>query len=65
MRVLIFSLILTLFFTSYAQNSYMPKTLDMKERAVIVDRWLQDRMVHSTSRFDEKNGHRHVVNHRT
>jgi len=44
MRVLIFSLILTLFFTSYAQNSYMPKTLDMKERAVIVDRWLQDRM---------------------
>ena len=45
MRVLIFSLILTLFFTSYAQNSYMPKTLDMKERAVIVDRWLQDRMV--------------------
>jgi len=44
MRVLLFSLILTLFFTSYAQNSYMPKTLDMKERAVIVDRWLQDRM---------------------
>ena len=44
MRVLIFSLILTLFFTSYAQNSYMPKTLDMKERAVIVDRWLQERM---------------------
>lgn len=44
MRVLIFSLILTFFFTSYAQNSYMPKTLDMKERAVIVDRWLQDRM---------------------
>lgn len=44
MRVLIFSLILTLFFTSYAQNSYMPKTLDMKERAVIVDFWLQDRM---------------------
>ena len=44
MRVLIFSLILTLFFTSYAQNSYMPKTLDMKERAVIVDRWLKERM---------------------
>ncbi len=44
MRVLIFSLILIPFFTSYAQNSYMPKTLDMKERAVVVDRWLQDRM---------------------
>jgi hypothetical protein len=44
MRVLIFSLILILFFTSYAQNSYMPKTLDMKERALIVDRWLQERM---------------------
>ena len=44
MRVLIFSLILTLSFTSNAQNSYMPKTLDMKERAVIVDRWLKERM---------------------
>ncbi len=44
MRVLIFSLILTLSFTLYAQNSYMPKTLDMKERAVIVDRWLKERM---------------------
>ena len=44
MRVLIFSLILTLSFTSNAQSSYMPKTLDMKERAVIVDRWLRERM---------------------
>jgi hypothetical protein len=44
MRVLIFSLILTLYFTSNAQSSYMPKTLDMKERAVIVDRWLRERM---------------------
>ena len=44
MRVLIFSLTLILFFTSHAQNSYMPKTLNMKERAIIVDRWLQERM---------------------
>ena len=65
MRVLIFSLILTLSFTSNAQSSYMPKTLDMKERAVIVDRWLQRTHGHSTPRFDEKNGHRYVVDHRT
>lgn len=35
--------LLTLLFTS-AQNPYFPKTLAMRERAVVIDRWLEERV---------------------
>jgi len=56
MRVFIFSLKLVLFFSSYAQNSYMPKTLDMKERSVIIDRWLKERIATVLPNLMEKSG---------
>ncbi|MEQ8472363.1 MAG: M24 family metallopeptidase [Marinoscillum sp.] len=31
-------------FTGLAQNPYFPKTLDMRERAEVIDQWLEERM---------------------
>ncbi len=44
MRILLgIFLLLGLFTQSAAQNSYFPKTLDMRERAQVIDEWLQER----------------------
>ena len=56
MKVFIFSLIQVLFFSCYAQNSYMPKTLDMKERSVIIDRWLKERITTVLPNLMKKSG---------
>ncbi|MDW3193621.1 MAG: M24 family metallopeptidase [Cytophagales bacterium] len=37
-------LLLLIVFTSQAQNSYFPKTLNMRERAQVIDQWLEERV---------------------
>ena len=38
------TLVLLLSFITYAQNPYFPKTLNMRERAEIIDQWLEERV---------------------
>lgn len=37
-------LLLVLVFSSQAQNAYFPKTLSMRERAKVIDQWLEERV---------------------
>lgn len=43
MRSPIYIIVLLAFFTMTAQNPYFPKTLNMQERAEVIDSWLEER----------------------
>ncbi|MDH5475144.1 MAG: M24 family metallopeptidase [Cyclobacteriaceae bacterium] len=40
--LLFFGLLLTI--SAFAQNTYHPKTLDMRERAIVIDSWLEEKI---------------------
>ncbi len=41
---LFFLLFGMLYFKAFAQNPYIPVTLNMKERAEVIDAWLEERV---------------------
>ncbi len=44
MRIVSLSFLLILSFTVFSQNPYFPKTLNMQQRAEVVDQWLEERV---------------------
>lgn len=44
MRTLILSILLSITLQLFAQNSYFPKTLSMRERAEVIDSWLNEKI---------------------
>ena len=44
MKNLLYLICLLAFFTSFAQNPYFPKTLSMRERAAVIDQWLEEKV---------------------
>ncbi|NQW26351.1 MAG: M24 family metallopeptidase [Flammeovirgaceae bacterium] len=44
MRLIFFYILLSCTFLAQAQNNYFPKTLDMRQRAEVIDAWLEERV---------------------
>lgn len=56
MKKVIFVLSVFVLFTSSAQNTYFPKTLDMRERSEIIDKWLNDKVKNNLPEIMRRSG---------
>ncbi len=56
MKKTVFVLLLISIFNAFSQNSYFPKTLNMKQRAEIVDQWLADKVKNQLPEIMKRSG---------